>query len=241
MLNSLRRALIQRGFEGMAFTRRDRNSVRTLFAHAFLCAMLSSTAQTAPLTRCNCEKAMQAKCEAGVERVEGWAKLISDTPQCSRVAWMVNGDERNTVVKDGATIEKLGVQDFDAAQLQVLSCTVCEDAKYILRNPSTPQTGTEQGSPFDGRWSGIYKGLVFTHNVVLNIKMNGNTLTGTWESGITSTAITGTVSGNKVNVRNFLTIPNRGTLTLKDSNTIEYDWSPGGSGILTKDRGATSN
>ncbi len=117
-------------------------------AFALFALALAIMAQTASAARCDCDyRSWQGSCKATVElRQDNWFVIESDTPQCSRVTWYIDGEPQTTIVTDGSdSTEWLG--SGSSPSLAVESCKVCKDAKYEDR-----RNQESDAVDFSGTW-----------------------------------------------------------------------------------------
>jgi hypothetical protein len=102
-----------------------------------------------PLTRCQCTyENWVGDCQAKVELKGNWFKIISNTQQCSRVDWYIDGNPHVTIVTDGAEMEEWLGQS-KSPQLSIGSCKVCKDSQYSSN--TTPKNSIE--NTLIGRWN----------------------------------------------------------------------------------------
>lgn len=99
-----------------------------------LALFLSSSVQSQ--TRCQCSyQDWQGDCRASIEQSGSWFKVISDTQQCSRVDWFINGEPNVTIVTDGADmVEWLG--QSQSPSIAVQSCKICRDTEMSVSEAS---------------------------------------------------------------------------------------------------------
>lgn len=99
-------------------------------------------------TRCQCEHdGWVGDCKANIERQGDWVRVTSDTQQCSRVDWYVNGQPRLTIVTDGAESEQLLNVGPDST-IAIQSCKLCKDAFFSDRRigETAEQSGNQPAS-----------------------------------------------------------------------------------------------
>lgn len=154
-------------------------------------------AQTATAqTRCSCEHTdWVGDCQARLEVKEKWIKVVSNTQQCSRVDWYLDGQPRLTVVTDGAEmVEYLGSNSSPSFAIQ--SCKVCKDEQRSAQPQTPPAPGVEvrselspqpakPASPFGGHWMGTSTNPYgITHNGhEIHIEVDGETASGWYSNG----------------------------------------------------------
>ena len=115
------------------------------------------------LTRCQCSyQDWQGDCRAKIEQTSTWFKVVSDTQQCSRVDWYINGEPQVTIVTDGADmVEWLGQSEPQSLNLTIQSCKICKDSQisksiegnqcsYRYREEFGPEKGTYSGQCLNG-------------------------------------------------------------------------------------------
>ena len=100
--------------------------------------------------RCDCsEDSWGSECQARVEpRFGGWAKIISNTQQCSLVAWSISGETTLTVVSDGAELVQIDANRPNP-DVSVLSCVVCKDNLNSGRGSPPPSESDLSGPEAD--------------------------------------------------------------------------------------------
>ena len=96
---------------------------------AVLAGLLAATSVHAD-TRCACGyDDWLGDCSATIERQGGWIRITSNTGQCSRVDWYINGDPQTTIVQDGA--ESVELLNYPASSnLAIEGCKVCKDSMF---------------------------------------------------------------------------------------------------------------
>ena len=214
-------------------------------SQALLCVGLAANAYAAdsgpPLSRCQCNyDKWVGTCIATASRKGDWVRLTSNTQQCSRVDWYINGNPQITIVINGVETEALLNVKADS-KLEVQACNVCQDAMIADRRPSNPDRGTLPAaatrSPFEGNWTGSDRNIFgFSHGINVHISAQGTTLSGTWEtegSGGGVNALSGSASDKVATVN----LGGQGAqairLELLDASTLKYIWGFG-SGILKR-------
>ena len=127
-----------------------------LFTASILLVMVS--AASAELPRCQCSyKDWVGDCKAKLEQKGKWIKVISNTQQCSRIEWLIDGEPHLTIVTDGAGMKEwLG--KAEKPTLIVESCKICKDSKTQPsgRTPPRPVRGKVGRREVSGTWQ-------FTH------------------------------------------------------------------------------
>lgn len=95
-------------------------------ASLILSLCIPNTSHSNP--RCECEyDGWVGDCKARVELKGNWFKVISDTPQCSRVDWYIEGQPQVTIVTDGAEMEEWLGQS-STPKIAIQSCKICRDS-----------------------------------------------------------------------------------------------------------------
>jgi hypothetical protein len=207
-----------------------------------LCFGLISSAYGAgpPLSRCQCNyDKWVGTCVATVSRESAWVRLTSNTQQCSRVDWLIDGNPQMTIVTNGVETEPL-LNVGAGAKLVVQACNVCQDAMISDGRPSNPDgttLPTLARSPFEGTWTGSDRNMFgFSHGINVHLSVQGTTISGTWEtqgSGGGVDPVSGSISGTSASVN----LGGHGAqgirLELLDATTLKYTWGFG-SGTLKK-------
>lgn len=211
-----------------------------VFLAITLCGLCTTTLAAA--TRCECEyDKWVGDCRASIKRSKNWVQITSNTQQCSRVDWYIDGQPQITIVTDGVESKEL-LNISDTAKIAIQSCKVCKDK--MMSKPMAPSPGAlqqrqtpaaAQTSPFDGVWTGSERNIFgFKHSIRAQFDVQGNALTGTWETeGQGPTSISGTVSGAEANTTISGGAPNT-RLRLINPETLEYSFGQFGSGTLHK-------
>jgi heat shock protein HslJ len=95
-------------------------------------------------TRCECEyDKWVGDCRAAIKRVKNWVHITSNTQQCSRVDWYIDGQPHVTIVTDGVESEEL-LNISDASKIAIQSCKVCKDAQASVRPGSGQEPSAQQ-------------------------------------------------------------------------------------------------
>ncbi len=192
------------------------------------------------LSRCQCNyDKWVGVCVATISKQSDWVRITSNTQQCSRVDWYIEGAPQMTIVTNGVETESL-LNVKPGAKLVIQSCNICQDA--MLPEGSSPSAGGTAPmqptavaiSPFAGTWTGAERNLFgFGHTSTVKFIVQGDTISGSWVSDNGSSDITGTVEGSSATV----SFPGPGIkglrLDLVNPTTIKYS-SVFFSGTLTK-------
>jgi hypothetical protein len=142
----------------MKLTRIDRANV---LAQVALVTGLLLCDSVLAQTRCQCSYTdWVGDCAAKLVPNSKWIKVISNTAQCSRVDWYVDGNPQVTIVTDGVEVQEwLGKSATPV--LVVQSCKICKDSQ-LSSTSQAPQAGQgpqpDAGQPitsaFVGTWTG---------------------------------------------------------------------------------------
>jgi len=200
-----------------------------LAAVAALLGLSASAAETSALTRCQCSSPdWIGGCSASVSQEGNWITITSDTTQCSRVDFYLDGEPQTIIVTDGKeAVEWLG--QSRSPQLIVQSCKICKDA--VRSAGQSGETGSaSEGqtnppiatSPFQGVWIGEDRNVYgYSHATRVEINVQGNQITGTWSSQ-RDAPISGTVDGRKARIK--IQGGASATLELVNDATIKSRW-----------------
>jgi hypothetical protein len=194
-------------------------------ATALMTALSSTSAFAAPLSRCQCNYDRWVhSCVATVSNQKGWAKITSDTQQCSRVDWYIDGNPQMTIVTNGVETEALLNVKSDS-KLVVQACNVCQDEMFpdgsaapaagVQGNPTT----SSSSSLFAGTWIAHERNVFgFSSTTTMQLTVLGTTISGTWDGQ----AVTGTISGSSATIDLSGSGVKGMTLRLDDPTTMSY-------------------
>ena len=199
-----------------------------------LIAVISQSVLLAADTRCQCdEKDWEGDCIATVEMRGSWIRLTSDTTRCSRVEWYAEADRQLTIVIDGEeTIEWRGQA---TSLLTIQGCKICkEDAGTAAPGSEPPSADPDPGlqaAPyvaFHGTWRGVGGGKFGNASTVVQIRVRGSNVTGTFQNGSFRSNFSGSVEDDDT-----IVIQNRSggkttfTLHLTSPDSIQGRWKEG--------------
>jgi hypothetical protein len=100
--------------------------------------------------RCDCSK-KTATCQAAIGLSEKTFTLTSDTPQCSRLEWVVDGQARATTVMDGKASESRPTQKAHP-DFWLKGCYVCADTKFAAGGKTSSAESTSANATVLGKW-----------------------------------------------------------------------------------------
>lgn len=154
--------------------------------------------------RCECEyDGWVGDCTARVEKKGNWFKVISNTSQCSRVDWYVDGNPQVTIVTDGAEMEEWLWQKKNPS-ISIQSCKVCKDSMVS----STSRSQENSADSLIGKWEFSWNGALdsYTGYITIESKIGGDEYTGTvYSRGSQSSPLYQdariTISGSNVSIK----------------------------------------
>ena len=89
-----------------------------------------SGAQAQMEDRCQCfYKDWIGDCQAEIELNGGWFTLTSDTMQCSRVEWFIDGKRQASIITEG-TKKQEWLGQSASPEIGIQRCKVCTDSRY---------------------------------------------------------------------------------------------------------------
>lgn len=113
--------------------------IRILSAALWLLLLASHQSHSQTGAPCDASKEVR-QCRAQISLEGNFVILRSNTPQCSRIDWRINGSLRTTTVIDGE--ERLEVLTSDPQSLAVEQCVEVRDLRQI-RGESPSSSGGE--------------------------------------------------------------------------------------------------
>jgi len=205
-----------------------------------LCFYSTGGGAASSLSRCQCNyDKWVGTCVATIQKENNWARITSDTQQCSRVDWFIDGNPQMTVVTNGLETEPLLNVKPDS-KLVVQSCNVCQDAMMPGTKPPAPDNGSQRQSTrtktpeFAGTWTGTERNIFgFGHSITARLAVQGSSLTGTWQGDKGTNDLSGSVNGANATVSLTGAGAKAIQLQLIDSNTLKYSFGFG-SGTLKR-------
>lgn len=201
--------------------------IRLAMATSVMAALPVTFAFSAPLSRCQCnyDKWVHS-CVATVSNQNGWAKITSDTQQCSRVDWYIDGNPQMTVVTNGVETEPLLNVKKDS-KLVVQACNVCQDEMFPadsvapVANGPAPTTSSPP-SPFTGTWIAHERNIFgFSKTTTMQLTVVGSAISGSWGGQ----SVSGTVTGSSATIDVSGPGVKGMTLRLNDPSTMSYSTS----------------
>lgn len=89
--------------------------------------LISTSSFAASQTRCQCEyNNWVGDCQTQIKRSGDAVRITSNTQQCSRVDWNINGQPHVTIVTDGSeTVDLFNISSD--ARIEIQSCKICRD------------------------------------------------------------------------------------------------------------------
>lgn len=176
---------------------------RSTMLVAVLTALPVTSTVSAPLSRCQCnyDKWVHS-CVATISNQKGWAKITSDTQQCSRVDWYIDGNPQMTVVTNGVETEPL-LNVKNDSKLVIQACNVCQDEMFpngsdtsAINNQAVSTTGSIS-SPFSGTWIAQERNIFgFSKTTTMQLTVVGITISGNWDGQ----SVSGTVTGSSATI-----------------------------------------
>ena len=187
--------------------------------------------------RCQCEyDGWVGDCNARVEARGNWFKVISDTPQCSRVDWFIDGEPKVTIVTDGAEMEEwLGKSQSPNTTIQ--SCKVCKDSQLPTADRADETAQDASNQQHQEITKSVFEGTFITNKGDrVQMSVANGSITGTWWSELHPQGhpIFGSVTSETTAwVRLDRPDAWKHALTVTGENTINYQYM-WGEGVLTK-------
>jgi hypothetical protein len=203
-----------------------------------LAVVLTSLATTSWAAQCDCQEKV-GQCTGAVEVLRSFGSppsygaeiaIHSSEKVCSKVEFDVDGTPYQTVLanKNKDTESVFGTKPITASSVRYTACWVCKDTEAVEAKAAAPS------SPWAGRWTQTDKNVFgFTNILEVNVKVNGDVVSGTITYEGKVSAIHGKVSGDQM----FFTCSGCADNNWKmvDPETATYSWFFG-SGTAKKQR-----